>query len=262
MKTTNKGMLFLETFLTSMDLRISKPVVRLQDSFLTFCVECDCCLIINIASYPVIWIRTCFINYYGVRWQALPLWLSFATWNWPILSLNIRVSAITLFAWDLLTIILPDVNFEKTCVAICTFTMASEIAFFSFRLLSFSFFFNHFTNPPLELSDGTARISKALTCPRFGLDGQVISFFWWLKFPLLAIILDILVDWYMHWFPFSVELITCCVFLAFFWGFLIVVRFLCEGVTIHWHMDKILATHDGGLLANSVGKWVSFSSYW
>ena len=136
--------------------------------------------------------------------------------------------------FNLLTIILPYVNFKKTCVAISTFTMASEIAFFSLRLLSFSLFFNHFTNPPLELSAGTARISKALTCPRFGLDGQVISFFWWLKFPLLAIILDILVDWYIHWFPFSVELITCCVFLAFFWGFLLVVRFLCEGVTIHW----------------------------
>ena len=91
MKTTNKGMPFLEKFLTSMDLRISKPVVRLQDSFLTFCVECDYCLIINIAIYPVIWIRTCFINYYGDRSQALSLLLSFATWNWSILSFQCQV---------------------------------------------------------------------------------------------------------------------------------------------------------------------------
>ena len=144
MKTTNKGMLFLEKFLTSMDLRISKQVVRLQDSFLTFCVECDCCLIINIAIYPVIWIRTCFINYCGVRWQALSLLLSFATSNWPILSFQCQVFVVKIsFAafWSWLTFV---------CNQLWT------------------------------------------TCPWFGLDGQVISFFWWLKFPLLAVILTYL----------------------------------------------------------------------
>ena len=79
---------------------------------------------------------------------------------------NIPVSAIRFFEWDLLTMIQLFVKCNKTCAAISTFIIASVIALFSFRLLSFSLLFNHSTNPQLnlflkpKLSAGSVRISK------------------------------------------------------------------------------------------------------